>query len=76
MTNYKGEVQIVSSDLSPELHWKVEEQEEEVRHAEAGQEETGVVGGDALPPAVDGQGDSDDGVPDHTNLHSSNGEGL
>ena len=68
LTNHEGEVQIVSSDLSPELHGKVEEQEEEVRHAEAGQEETRVVTHGTLPLAVDCQGNGNSCVTNDTNL--------
>ena len=58
-----------ATDLSPEVHGKVEEQEEQVRHAQAGQEEAGVVAGRTLPPADDGEGQSYGGVTDDTNLN-------
>ena len=56
------------TDLSPEVHGKVEQEEEEVGHAETGKEETGVVAGRTLPPADDRQGESYGGVPDDSNL--------
>ena len=56
------------TDLSPDVHGKVEEEEEEVRHTETGQEETGVVAGRALPPADDREGESDGGVTNDPNL--------
>ena len=61
-------VYIYTTDLSPEVHWKVEEEEEEVGHAETGKEETGVVACRTLPPADDRQGKSYGGVPDDSNL--------
>ena len=60
------------TDLSPDVHGKVEEEEEEVRHTETGQEETGVVAGRALPPADDREGESDGRVTNDPNLDISN----
>ena len=55
-------------DLAPQVQRNVEQEEEEVGHAEAGQEEAGVVAGVALPPAHDGQGHSNGRVANHANL--------
>ena len=57
-----------ATDLSPEVHGKVEEKEEEVRHAETGQEETGVVAGRTLSPTDDCQRESYGRVTNHTDL--------
>ena len=59
-----------STDLSQHLQREVEEKEEKVCQAEAGEEEPGVVGGPALP-ATHTEGEGDGCVTGHSNLDRS-----
>lgn len=54
--------------LPPQVQRHIQQEEEEVGHAEAGQEQAGVVAGVTLPPAHDGQRHCDGRVANHSNL--------